>query len=78
MPPSAAVAVTRGERRDHVTGKEDPLVPERPEPERGALEPLDEVVDRLGGSVGDAGLVRAAIWCLQRGSVRPSERASIP
>src|SRR5690606_8452341 len=35
----------------------DPVVGEAAEPERDALDPLDQVVDRLGRSVADAGSV---------------------
>ena len=44
---SAALAVSQGEGRDRGTEDENPVVPERREPERDALDPLDEASDRL-------------------------------
>jgi hypothetical protein len=38
-----------------VEQRADPVVPEAGEPEGGALDPLDQIVDCLGGSVADLG-----------------------
>ena len=40
-----------------VEQRADAVVGEAPEPEGGALDALDEIVDRLGGAVGDPGAV---------------------